>query len=74
MAHLLRFRNFLKYSKTHVPRMGETANKYRMLMGQSLGKGPFSKTKRWGSNISMDLKELGSEDGRWIKLVQNHVQ
>jgi hypothetical protein len=30
--------------------------------------------RRWKDNIKMDLNEIGFEDGRWMKLAQDHVQ
>jgi hypothetical protein len=40
-----------------------------------LGKCPLGRLrKKWEDNIKTDLREIGSEDGRWMELAQDHVQ
>jgi len=59
----------------HVARIEKTRNVYRILVEKSLRKYSLWILKRiCKKNIKMDLREIGFEDGRWIELVQNHVQ
>jgi hypothetical protein len=53
----------------------EKGNAYSILLGKSLRNISLGKPKtRWESNIKMDLREIGCEDGRWIELAQDRVQ
>jgi hypothetical protein len=45
---------------THVARMGEKRNAYRLLVGKPEGKRPLGRPRsRWADNIRMDLGEVG---------------
>jgi hypothetical protein len=44
----------------HVARMEENRNAYRILVGNSEGKGPLGRQRRrWVDNIKMDLRAIG---------------
>ncbi|KDR20751.1 hypothetical protein L798_05029, partial [Zootermopsis nevadensis] len=55
----------------HVARIGgETRYACMILVGNPSGKRPLSiKRRRWVDNIMTDIREVGCEDGKWIKLV-----
>ncbi|KAJ4447111.1 hypothetical protein ANN_09111 [Periplaneta americana] len=56
----------------HVPRMGESRNAYRVLVGRPEGKRPLGRPRRrWEDNIKMDLREVGYDDRDWINLAQD---
>jgi hypothetical protein len=45
---------------SHVARMGEIRNAYKILVGKPEGKRPFERPgRRWEENIIMDLRETG---------------
>jgi hypothetical protein len=45
---------------SHVVRMGENRNAYRLLMGKPEGKRPLGRPRRrWVDNIRIDLGEVG---------------
>jgi hypothetical protein len=49
----------------------EKRNAYRVLVGKPEEKRPVGRSKRrWENNIKMYLKELGSQDVKWICVVQ----
>jgi hypothetical protein len=55
--------------------MGETRNAYRILVGKPEGKRPLGRPRcRWGDNIKMDLREIGSVGRDWIELAQDRDQ
>jgi hypothetical protein len=57
---------------SHVARMGEKRNAYRLLVGKPQGKKPLGRTRRrWLNNIRMDLGEVGWVDVDWIGLAQD---
>jgi hypothetical protein len=57
---------------SHVSRMGEKRNSYRLLVGKPEGKRPLGRpTRRWVDNIRMDLPKVGWGDVDWIVLVQD---
>jgi len=46
-----------------------------MLVGKPLGKRLFGRMRRrWEDTIEKDLRKIGCEDGRWMKLAQDTVQ
>jgi hypothetical protein len=48
---------------SHVARMGENRNAYRLLVGKPEGKRPLGRPRRrWVDNIRMDLGEVGWSD------------
>jgi hypothetical protein len=53
---------------SHVARIGEKRNAYRLLVG----KRPLGRPRcRWVDNIRMDLGEVGWDDVDWIGLAQD---
>ncbi|KAJ4441312.1 hypothetical protein ANN_11166 [Periplaneta americana] len=55
----------------HVAHMGESRNKYRVLVGRQEEIKPLERlTRRWEDNIKMDLREMGYDDRDWINLTQ----
>jgi hypothetical protein len=57
---------------SHVARMGEKRNAYRLLVGKPEGKRPLGRPRcRWVDNIRMDLGEMGWGDVDWIGLAQD---
>jgi hypothetical protein len=56
----------------HVPRIGETRNAYRLLVGKPEGKRPLERPRRrWVNNIRMDLGEVGWDNVDWIGLAKD---
>jgi hypothetical protein len=53
--------------------MWETRNAFRNLDAKPLLKWPLGRLMRNYSSIAVDLRELGCEDGRWMKLAQVHA-
>jgi hypothetical protein len=52
--------------------MGDKRKAYRLLVGESEGKGPLGRPRhRWVDNIRMDLEEVGRSDVDWIDLPQD---
>jgi hypothetical protein len=59
----------------HVARMGEGRGVYRVLVGKPEGKRPLRRPRRrWEDNIKMELRELGINGAKWIRLAQDRVQ
>jgi hypothetical protein len=59
----------------HVGRGGEGRGIYSVLVGRPEGKRPLERPRfRWEDNIMMDLREIGIDGAKWIRLVQNRVQ
>jgi hypothetical protein len=57
---------------SHVARMGEKRNDYRLLVGRPEGKKPLGRPKRrWMDNVRMDLGEVGWGDVDWIVLAKD---
>jgi hypothetical protein len=57
---------------SHVARMREKRNAYRLLVGKPEGKRPLGRPKRrWVDNIKMDLGEVGWSDVDWIGLAKD---
>jgi hypothetical protein len=57
---------------SHVARMGEKRNAYRLLVGKPEGKRPLGRPRsRWVDNIKMDLGEVGWSDVDWIGLAKD---
>jgi hypothetical protein len=57
---------------SHVARIGEKRNVYRLLVGKPEGKRPLGRPRRRRvDNISMDLGEVGWGDVDWIGLAQD---
>ena len=51
----------------HVARKGAKRSVYRVLVGKPEGKRP---RRRWGANITVDLREVGCWGLDWIELAQ----
>jgi hypothetical protein len=59
----------------HVARTGEGRSVYRVLVGRPEGKRPLGRPRRrWEDNIKMDLREIGIDGAKWIRLAQDRVQ
>jgi hypothetical protein len=57
---------------SHVARIGEKGNAYRLFVEKIEGKRPLGRPRRrWVDNISMDLGELGWGDVDWIGLAND---
>jgi hypothetical protein len=57
---------------SHVARMGEKRNAYRLLMGKPEGRRPLGRPRRrWVDNIRMYLGEVGCGDVDWIGLAKD---
>jgi hypothetical protein len=55
--------------------MGAKKNAYRILVGNSEGKGPLGRPRRrWVDNIKMELREIGFDGMDWIDLAQDRAQ
>jgi hypothetical protein len=55
--------------------MGEGRGVYRFLVGKPKGKRPLGKPRRrWEDNIKLDLREIGIDAVKWIRLAQYRVQ
>jgi hypothetical protein len=54
-----------------VGRMGETRNRYRILVGEPLGKRSLARPRRGSEdNIKVDLREIGG-GWKWIRIASN---
>jgi hypothetical protein len=52
--------------------MGEDRKLYKVLVGKTEGKRPVGKPRRrWENWMRMDLREIGWEDVKWVKLAQD---
>jgi hypothetical protein len=59
----------------HVARMREGKVVYMVLVGRPEGKKPLGRPRRrWENNIKMDLRDIGIDGTRWIRLAQDRVQ
>jgi hypothetical protein len=59
----------------HVARMGEWRSGFCVLVGKPEGKRPLGRPRRrWGYNIKKDLREIGMDGEKWIRLTQDRVQ
>jgi hypothetical protein len=59
----------------HVAHMGEGRGVYRVLVGRSEGKSALERpSRRWEDNIKMDLREIGIQGAKWIRLAQDRIQ
>jgi hypothetical protein len=57
---------------SHIERMRETTNAYRLLVGKPKGKRTLGRPRcRWVDNIRMDLGEVGWGDVDWIGLAHD---
>jgi hypothetical protein len=55
--------------------MGDGRGVYRVLVGRLKGKRPLRKPwHRWEDNIKLDLREIGMNGVKWIRLAQDRVQ
>jgi hypothetical protein len=55
--------------------MGEGRGVYRVLVGRPEGKRPLGgPRRRWEDNIKMDLREIGIDGAKLIRLAQDRVQ
>jgi hypothetical protein len=56
----------------HVPRMGETRNAYRILVGKPEGKRLLERPRhRWVNNSKIHFREIGWDGRDWTELVQD---
>jgi hypothetical protein len=51
--------------------MGEGRGVYRVLIGRPESKRP---RRRWEDNINLDLREIGVDGVKWIRLAQDRVR
>jgi hypothetical protein len=52
-----------------VARIGKGRGGYRVLVGRPEGKRPLGRPRRrWEDNIKMDLREIGIDEAKWIRL------
>jgi hypothetical protein len=59
----------------HVARMGESRGVYSVFVGRPEGKRPVGRPRgRWEDNIKMDLREIGINGTKWIRLAQDRVR
>jgi hypothetical protein len=59
----------------HVTRTGERRGVYRVLVWKPEGKNPLGRPRRrQESNIKMDLREIGLDGTKWIRLAQDRVR
>jgi hypothetical protein len=57
---------------SHVARMGEKENAYRLLVGKPAGKRPLGRpSRRWVDNIRLDLGDVGWGVVNWIGLAKD---
>jgi hypothetical protein len=55
--------------------MGEGRSVYRVLVGRPEGKRPLGRPRRrWEDNIKTDLKEIGIDRAKLIRLSQDRVR
>jgi hypothetical protein len=48
---------------------------YRVLVGRPQGKRPLGRSRRrCEDNIKMDLREIGIDEAKWIRLAQDRIQ
>jgi hypothetical protein len=56
----------------HVARMGEGTIVYRVLVGRPEGNRPLGRPLHgWEDNIKMDLREIGIDGAKWIRLARD---
>jgi hypothetical protein len=56
----------------HVGRRGEGRAVYGVLVGRPKGKRPLrSPRRRWEDSINMDLRDIGIDVVKWIRLAQD---
>jgi hypothetical protein len=54
---------------------GRDKERCEILMGKSLGKGPFVKLRRrLENNIKGDFRDIGCEDGTWMELFEDRIE
>jgi hypothetical protein len=59
----------------HVARMGEGRGVYGVFVGRPEGKRPLGRLRRrWENDIKMNLREIGIDGEKWIRLAQDRVQ
>jgi hypothetical protein len=55
--------------------MGEGRGVYRVLVGRPEDTRPLGRPRRrWEDNIKMDLREIGIDGAKWIRLAQERVR
>jgi hypothetical protein len=58
-----------------VARIGEGIGVYRVFAGRPEGKRPLGRPRRrWEDNIKLDLREIGVDATKWIRLAQDRIQ
>jgi hypothetical protein len=59
----------------HIARMGEGKGVCEVLVWRHEGKRPLGRPRhRWKDNIKRDLREIGIDMAKWIRLAQDKVQ
>jgi hypothetical protein len=59
----------------HVACMREGRGVYKFLVGRPERKRPLGRPRRrWEDNIKMDLREVGIDEAKWIRLAQDRVK
>jgi hypothetical protein len=59
----------------HVARMGEGRGVYRVLVRRTEGKRPLGRPRRrWEDNIKLDLRDIGIDGAKRIRLAKDRVQ
>jgi hypothetical protein len=59
----------------HGARMGEGRGVYRVLVGRPERKSPLGRPRnRWEDNIKTDLRGIGNDEAKWIRLAWDRVQ
>jgi hypothetical protein len=59
----------------HVALMGEGRGVYKVLVGKPEGKRPLGRPRHtWEDNIKLELREIGIDGAKWIRLAQDRVQ
>jgi hypothetical protein len=53
--------------------MGEGRGVYRILVGRPEGKRPLGRPRRRLDDIKVDLREIGIDGAKWIRLAQDTV-
>jgi hypothetical protein len=60
---------------SHVARIGQKTNAYRIFVRKPEGKRPLGKPRRkWEDNTKKDVREIRWDDMEWIDLAQDKVQ
>jgi hypothetical protein len=59
----------------HVVRIGDGRGVYRVLVERPEGKRPLGRPRRrWEDNIKLELREIGIDGAKWIRLAQDRIR